>query len=272
MSMLLRRYARFPQAHVSSVIITVLAVLLLALFFQTQLRDAYENISFTIDPSAARAYSYAERHFDASDPANYDVDRAEYFFRLAQMRDPNLPYLYHELARIDFLKGMFTQALANINIQIANKGDETPNSYYVRGLIEGYMGDYASAAADYEHFLRFDPYNWAGLNDYAWVLLKAGRSKDAFLATSKGLQKFPNNAWLLNSNAIALFEMGDLRDAKLQAQRAMDQTQLVTSADWLHAYPGNDPKIAAAGVEAFKKATVDNMHSIISATSTHALQ
>jgi hypothetical protein len=66
--------------------------------------------------------------------------------------------------------------------------------------------------------------------------------------------------------------MGDIKDAKIQAAQAVKASENVTVADWLHAYPGNDPKVAEAGVETFKKATADNMHSIASSTSTHALQ
>ena len=40
------------------------------------------------------------------------------------------------------------------------------------------MGDYASAAKDYETYLRTDSKNWAAINDYAWVLIK---DKEYFL-------------------------------------------------------------------------------------------
>jgi len=253
-------------------VIALFFIIAIAAVFSEKLREGYEIASTRIFPDGARAFAYGERHFTADDPKAYDVDLAEYFFNRAQMLDPNLPYVNHELARIDFLKGVYGAALAHIAVQIEQEGDKMPNSYYVKGLIEGYMGQYDASARDYEHFLRFDPYNWAGLNDYAWVLLKAGRDKDAFFATSKGLEKFPDNPWLLNSNAIALYEMGYLKDAKLQAQHALDEGKSISLADWLHAYPGNDPRIAKDGVEAFKRAMEENMHSIISSTSTHALQ
>jgi tetratricopeptide (TPR) repeat protein len=248
-----------------------LAVILIVLFLEPS-REAYEVVSTRLFPNANVEFKYGERHFNASDPGAYNVGLAEYFFWQAEALDPKIPYLFHEIARIDFLKGNFNKALAEITVQIEGQGDKTPNSYYVRGLIEGYMGDYDAAATDYEYFLKFDPNNWAGLNDYSWVLLKANRPHDAYLATTRGLKVFPDNPWLLNSNAIALYETGDLKDAKVQAQKALDESQKVTAADWLQAYPGNDPKIAQTGIEAFEKATLENMHSIISATSTHALQ
>jgi len=277
MSFLARIYRSFPKNRVHArfliVFVAVAGVfVVLAFSLRPFFRDVYENTTYALDPSAQRAYDYGERHFDATDPADYDVNRAEYFFNLAASQNPNIPYLYHELARISFLKGDFNTALSRIDFQISTQGEKTPNSYYVRGLIEGYMGDYNAAAADYEHFLQFQPKNWAALNDYAWVLLKANRYKDAYNATTRGLAFDPQNPWLLNSNAIALFEMGDLKDAKVQAQKAEDASKFVTTDMWMRAYPGNDPKIAEEGVQAFRNATQENMHSILSATSTHALQ
>jgi len=234
--------------------------------------DVEEDIAYLLAPSPERAFAIGERHFNGSDPALYDIDRASYFFEQAARVEPNLPYLYHERARIAFLRGDFQSALTLINAQIALEGESEPNSYYVRGLIEGYMQKYDAAAKDYEQFLKTDPNNWAAINDYSWVLLKANRAKDAFYATSQGLKTFPDNPWLLNSNAIALYEMGDLKDAKLVAARAVLMSKKVTVADWLHAYPGNDPKVAEQGVETFKQATEVNMHSIISTTTAPALQ
>ncbi len=151
-------------------------------------------------------------------------------------------------------------------------GDAAPNSYYVRALIEGYMGDYENSARDYEHFLRFDPINWATLNDYAWVLLKAERFSDAAEISARGLVDFPDNPWLLNSHAIALFELGRYPEALSAAQKASREVALVSEASWLHAYPGNDPKIGAQGLAVFKKAVADNMHTIQLAIETSTVQ
>jgi tetratricopeptide (TPR) repeat protein len=269
------RIKNYILSHTLAAVLII--VLLIVVYFslgrlQVPMRNIYEDISFSIAPSGEKAFAYGEAHFNAKDPAEYDIDRASRFFQAAVRLDPTLPYVHHEIARIYFLHGDFGNAMQQIDIQIQQEGDRTANSYYIRGLIEGYMGAYADSANDYEHFLKSDPYNWAALNDYSWVLLKGGRIQDAFFATSKGLERFPANPWLLNSNAIALYEMGYIKDAKTQAAQALKGSENVTVADWLHAYPGNDPKIAQAGVEAFKKATAANMHSIISSSSTHALQ
>lgn len=234
--------------------------------------DRYEDMAFALNPSAAHAFSYGESHFDASNPAEYDINRAQYFFQKAAALDPKYPYLYHELARISFLRGQYQLALAQINFQISMHGNSEPNSYYVRGLIEGYMGDYTAAVNDYAHFLQFDPNDWAAMNDDAWVLLKAQRFQDAANITAKGLALESNNPWLLNSRATALYELHHYADALAAAQKAQSAVATLTGAQWSHAYPGNDPAIAGEGLASFRQAVADNVHSIQAALASSTVQ
>jgi tetratricopeptide (TPR) repeat protein len=253
--------------------IVVLAILILAMpRAEAAIENARENIAYGISPTPARAFAYGETHFNASDPADYNINRAQYFFNLAAAKDPSLPYLFHELARISFLRGHFTQAIAQINFQISMHGDSEPNSYYVRGLIEGYMGNYVAAVSDYQHFLQFDPNDWAAINDYAWVLLKDGRAHDAEVATESALTTFPNNPWLLNTNATALFEMGNLKQAQIRAEAAVKAGATITQKQWLTAYPGNDPMVAAEGIATFQNAAIANMHTIALAIASSTVQ
>lgn len=212
-------------------------------------------------PSSSRAVAYADSHFDARNDGFYDIERAEMFYEKARSLETH-PYVHHQLARISFLKGNLYKAKALIDVQINTYGEEVPNSYYVRGLIEGYMGLYEDAALDYERYLQFDPKNWAAINDYAWVLLKAERFADAERALSDGLLYFPNNAWLHNSRAIARFELGNIEAAGNDVRLAYLEFERVSEAQWLTAYPGNDPRIAATGLAAFREAIEKNMHTI----------
>lgn len=236
-------------------------ILAAALLFPRTITDAYEDFRFASDPSPARAFELGEKHFNAIDAENYDIARAEHFFNLAA-KDQSLPYINHELARVAFLKGDFDLALARINLQLSLQGTSTPNSYYIRGLIQGFRGEYAASARDYEIYLRTDPKNWAAINDYAWVLLKDQRYKDALVALDWGLIYWPENPWLHNSRATALFELGRLEDARGAAEAASNAIMSVGETAWLKAYPGNDPLIASDGIAAFRKAVEDNMHTI----------
>jgi tetratricopeptide (TPR) repeat protein len=249
--------------------VVVAALLLVALLlFPRTVTNAFEDVGFAFDPSPARAFDLGEKHFNAMDAHNYDVVRAEYFFNIAA-KDQSIPYINHELARVAFLKGDFDLALARINLQISLHGTSTPNSYYIRGLIQGFRGDYAAAARDYEAYLRTDPKNWAAITDYSWVLIKDKRYKEALVALDWGLIYWPENPWLHNARATALFELGRLDEARAAVEAASRAMVSVDEAAWLTAYPGNDPLIAARGVAEFQGAVEDNMHTIQAAVERH---
>jgi tetratricopeptide (TPR) repeat protein len=223
--------------------------------------SVYEDLSLVFNPSAERAYEYGNRHFDAIHPDVFNIDRAEHLFKKAYEIDPSQPYVQHQLARIAFLKSDFNAALDLINAEIA-AGPPSLSSYYIRALIRGYMDDFAGSAADYEIYLKEDPRNWAAINDYAWVLIKQGRHKDALVALDWGLLHHVGNPWLLNSKATALFELGRIEPAKETIDLAARSVASVTEELWMQAYPGNDPLIAKEGVDTFKKSVEENMHTI----------
>lgn len=240
--------------------------LVLAFMFLPALKHAavyaYEDVFLALDPSAARALHYGNRYFDAKHAKDYDLARAEHLYEKAAMLDATTPLLQHQRARIAFLKSDFYGALAWINAELETNPSPVPESYYLRGLVEGYMGDFDAAAEDYETYLRADPKNWAAINDYAWVLLKADRPLEALVAVDWGLLYWPDNPWLLNSKATALFERGELEKAHEAVAHAAQAVMHVTEEDWMRAYPGNDPLIAKEGVGAFQKAVLENMHTI----------
>src|SRR6185436_2473306 len=70
-----------------------------------------ENVLYALDPTPERAYTYGEGHFSATKAKTYELDRAEYFFDEVLKKDVSHPYLFHELARISFLRGRFDEAL-----------------------------------------------------------------------------------------------------------------------------------------------------------------
>ena len=260
----------FRARIIMFVLIGILSILLCIQIVYPSIEIVREKITLAHSPSGILAFDYGERHFSSKNPREYNIDAAEYFFEQAAHLNPDILYLHHQRARIAFLRGDYGTALQEINIQIELHGTSTPNSYYVRGLIEGFVGDYIDAASDYEEFLVFDPKDWAAINDYAWVLLKSGRSEDAVKVTNEGLLLFPTNAWLLNSNAIALYEIHDIVHARLQAQRAIVAVDALTDEQWSYAYPGNDPAIAHDGLNAFKLSTRTNLSATLLSTTTSA--
>lgn len=219
-------------------------------------------VSLYFNPSAERAYTYGTSRFDARDPRQYDRETAEKFLKKAAELDSEFPYVQHQLARIAFLRGDYVWALHHINNEINRYGAEHANSYYVRALIYGFMGEFRKAAKDYETYLRTDPTNWAAINDYAWVLLRSGQAEESFIATAYGLEFHPSNVWLLNSHAIALFELGRPAEALPYIEKAEQLLATVTEHDWLTAYPGNNPRDAGLGMEALHKSVRDNLRKL----------
>lgn len=268
----MKKLRRRSQGTVVSVFLAALflivcLVILEASHMRVLAVDTYEDVAYFMSSTPERAFTFGTRHFSVDDPADYDINRAKRFYMLAASKDPSMLNVYHQLARISFLQSDFKTALTQIDFQIDMHGETTPPSYYVRGLIEGYTGDYVDAEVDYAHFLRLEPENWAGLNDYAWVLLKDNKPAMAAAATASGLALYPDNPWLLNSSATALYEIGDVTGARVMVERAKAAVQTLTPAQWSIAYPGNDPAIAQEGVDTFKKAVDDNMRMIIGTTS-----
>lgn len=264
----------FGHIRINLIVIAVLTIAGIALWtVRFSVYSGWENVAYALNPTAGLAYAYGNGHFDATAHPNvYDIDRAEYFYREVQKHDPAHAYVHHQRARIAFLHGQFPAALALINAQINLFGTTTPSSFYVRGLILGFMERYAEAAESFEAYLETNPNNWAAVNDYAWVLLKSGRSQEALAVLENLLNKNQENAWLLNSAAIAAYETGDAEVARAYAERASEHAERITREEWLAAYPGNDPRIAEEGIVALRESIASTMHTVLMADEEAELQ
>ena len=248
---------------VGAILILTAAIAFFAYKQQILFEKMQEDVAYLFNSTPERAFAYGEKHFNALTPDEYDVDRAESFYKDAAKSDPNLPLVHFELARIAFLRSDFITALNLINQEFVVNNDPAPQIYYVRALIEGYMGNYHDAEADYETYFKKFPANWAVINDYSWILLKDNRPAEAQYALSWGLKSWPQNAWLLANDATALYEMGTYAAAAAIAKKAIPAVNALTVADWLVAYPGNDPRIAQTGLANFKQTTQQNLSKIL---------
>jgi tetratricopeptide (TPR) repeat protein len=235
---------------------------LLFFVFQKPLLFVYQDISFAYAPTAERAAQYGSWHLSASTANLYDIDRAESWYKKAAAIDPVYPSVQHQLARIAFLRNDLASAIGYIDREIEKYGEANPNSYYIRALIEGYQKEYVAAAKDYEAYFKLAPANWAGINDYSWVLLKAGLPEGALSTLQWGLTKWPDNPWLLHNKVIALYELGRYQEAATTAAAAVAAVDAVGEVDWLIAYPGNDPRSAGEGLASFKAAVKANQEKV----------
>ena len=254
------------------VALSVVAALTVGIFSFEIFRTSYEVASVYISRDAQKAMLYGQRHFDSQNSSAYNIDVADYFFWQAQRIDPETPYAYHEIARVAFLRGELDSALVFIDAQIDKHGDSAPNSYYIRGLIQGYRGEYEMAIRDYEHYISLTEPNWAALNDFAWVLLKGEQPERAREVAARGVMLFPDNPWLFNALAISHFELGAYDASLISAERALEAAAKVTPKEWLIAYPGNDPRIADEGVTALRNDVYGNMHMIAEKVANGTIQ
>jgi tetratricopeptide (TPR) repeat protein len=213
---------------------------------------------YLVPRTSADIYAYGMRHMSSS-CACYDIQVASRSFALLSRIDPQHPRLLHQQARIAFLEGRQSDALLLIQRQIQMHGSTTMASYYIRGLIQGFKGQYPEARDSFFTFLEWDPTNWAALNDLVWVVVKNGEWQRAERIASIGVELHPANAWIANAYATILLHAEKYSEAEVYLVRALQLSNTLTEHDWLVAYPGNDPRTASAGLTAMRNALLENM-------------
>ncbi len=228
-------------------------------------RSIREDIAYYRDPSAEHAFRIGISHLDTPHPGEYDIERARKYFEKGAALNAAFPYIHHQLARIHFLQGRYEEALAEVNIEIENdtKAERAP-SYYLRGLIKGYMNDHESAVADYKKYVELNPQGWEGRVDYAWVLIKTQDYKTALAVVDEGLadERWRQNPWLLSMKATIQYEMGDVGAALTTIRLAKAAVDTITPLDWMKAYPGNDPSVAETGIATIRQSVTKNFEVI----------
>ena len=217
------------------------------------------ELSVFLNRNAGFALEIGNYYFNVYGDGVYDLRRAQKYFERALFLDPNVPDAWHQLARIDFLRGNFADALLKINKQIEIHGDSFMASYYMRGLINGYAGNLNQAEADFKKFLAWDSANWAAHNDLAWIYFKKGDYKKVEITAREGLVFDKSNPWLLISLGASLLNQGKKSEAKKIFESAQATAAALTEKDWNKAYPGNDPRIALKGLEEMKKTIEYNL-------------
>jgi tetratricopeptide (TPR) repeat protein len=242
------------------------AALLLALFYRAEIVRSmtyiYEDVSFARNPSAQYAFELGNKHFRASNPGAYDIERAKYFYRKALELDFNHPMVIQQMARTSFIEGNVAGALFQIDEQLRLHPDSNSSAHYIRALALGYLKRYEEATREYERFIELDPSRWPAYNDLAWTRLQSGDYDGALEAANTGLTLAPNNPWLLTFKSAALFELGRFEEALTPAEAAADAAATITTAQWVEMYPGNDPKSIPSGIRALQDSAAQNLLKI----------
>lgn len=185
----------------------------------------------------------------------YDLGAAERAFLQALAIDPNVKRAHYQISRIRFLRGHFIKALEEVN-QEMRMHPEIPNSYYVRGLINGYMGHFAEAETDFSKFVELVPLQWAGYNDLVWILAKRGKFQEAKDVILAAFDKLPGektrNPWLWTSLGVASLNLKDYNYARDAFLKALTITNTMSPQYFWSAYPGNDPRDAEMAWQRFR--------------------
>ena len=221
-------------------------------------------LALVFNYDAMQALEIGNYYFNAYGDGVYDLAKAQKYFYVALDIDPEVPDAWHQLARIDFLNGDFEDALQKINTQIAVHGDTFMASYYIRGLIYGYMKLYDEAEKDFLTFLTWDTRNWAAYNDLAWVYFSRGNYERSLWAAKQGYAVDPDNALVLNMYGLSLMNLGRGEEAIPFLEKALAEAKKLSEADWHKAYPGNDPSVAKTGLEEVVKSITYNLDLAVS--------
>ena len=211
----------------------ILTGLLLAVIFREQL--------------AAHVQVLGDYYFNGG---AYNPKKAARYYQGALFLDADLVHAHYQLSRIYFVEEKLDDALREVNAAISLAPD-FGRAYYMRGLIQGYTNKLDEAEADFKKILelgelepgagKLDQGGWAVYNDLSWIQFQKGNYADVEVSARQGLEKYPDNPWLLNSLGLALLNLEKKEEAKAVFGQALQKAEGLTIEDVRRAYPGNDP-------------------------------
>lgn len=180
----------------------------------------------------------------------YNTVKAAQYYKWATYLDRDMPHAHYQLSRIYFVEGKNNDALREVNATIALAPD-FGRAYYMRGLIYGYTKKLDEAETDFKKILELGELEpgagklgqggWAVYNDLAWIQFQKGSYADVEVSARQGLEKYPDNPWLLNSLGLALLNLEKKEEARATFEQALQKAEELTVEDVRRAYPGNDP-------------------------------
>lgn len=191
----------------------------------------------------------------------YDIPLAKRAFKEAVELDPKMLGGHYQLARVLFVEGEFDEALANIELELKHNPANL-RALYVRGLIYAYNNQLAAAEEDFRRFVAWAPTEWAGHNDYAWVLAQEGKYAEAKTALEQAFKVAhgaETNPWLWNNLGVQELNLRNYAPAAAAFEKAKKLMAELPESDWRAAYPGNDPTQTQQGIDVFKNAIEQNL-------------
>jgi tetratricopeptide (TPR) repeat protein len=197
-------------------------------------------------------------------PELYNLKLAQKLFLLSA--DPILPvrtprYAHYQLARTYFIEGKLLRALDEANKELAEYPENT-RTYYMLGLIYGYLNRESEAIAAFATYISIYPGSWPARNDMAWLQFRVGDIDGALQTLEPAIASFRNTPWVQNTYCALLIAKARYDEAKTPCLRAKDAAEKMTEADWGRSYPGNDPRMYSTGIHAMRSSIEKNLRLI----------
>lgn len=205
------------------------------------------------DPTVT--FTIAQYYFNHG---TYDIARAKHYYQRTLALAPDSVPAHYQLGRIYFLQARYWLALKHMRL-VLELDPEFEKGYYMLGLIHGYNGNLRQAIYGFEEFIKRDDFNWAGYNDLAWTYFQLGDFEKTLETAERGMARAYGNVWLLNMRGLALMNLNRTDEARQSFDQALERVKAMTPHDWGVAYPGNDPRIYAAGLERMREAIEHNV-------------
>lgn len=144
----------------------------------------------------ASAYTYAP-----------DYDRAIQDYREAAKIDPSRPWVYIQIARIQWKMGQFAEALKTVDIAIERDPGDS-KVYSMRGIIEVALGKQNEAIEDLKRALQLDDSNWEAYGGLGFALDEVGKFAEAIPKLNKAIELSPSAGGYSN-RGYAYLNLGD---------------------------------------------------------------
>jgi tetratricopeptide (TPR) repeat protein len=189
----------------------------------------------------------------------YNVTLAQFFFKNAAYPIFGRPaeYAHYQLSRTYFIQGDLYTALAEARKELEVFPYHT-RSYYILGLTFGYLNREKEAIEAFTVFIQANPNSWAARNDKAWLQFRIG-DIDGALATIGPITSDIGNPWIQNTYGTLLLNKKRYNEAREAFLHAKQITDSMTEEEWGVAYPGNDPRIYATGLNAVRTSIRNNL-------------
>ncbi len=196
-------------------------------------------------------------------PSLYNVKFAEFFYTRAvhPLFGKAPEFAYHQLSRTHFIQGELELSLEEAYTEI-EMYPEHVQTYYIIGLTLGYLNREREAIDAFGKFIEYKPGSWAARNDRAWLQFRIGDIDGAMETIIPIVSIHQTNPWVQNTYGTLLLNKERYEEAKEAFSLAKQSADQMTEESWGRAYPGNDPRIYATGLNGMRLSIENNLRLV----------